>query len=456
MKRISTTLIFAFIFMASYAYDVVIDKIYYNLNSQNNEAEVTYRDLNSASYLSNVTIPDFVENNGITYKITSIGNYAFQSCNSIESVVIPNTVTNIGDCAFLGCSKLKSVAIPCSLCFIGEHAFKNCKALSSITIPDSVMSIGDFAFSDCDALISITISSSMTSIGQGVFENCNELSSVIIPNSVTSIGKYAFNQCHKLVTIKIPNSVKTIDENAFWLCNNLSSITIGNSVESIGNTAFAYCSSLTSVTCFAEIVPSTYANAFSASNVSNATLIVPEASLEAYKSTAPWSKFGTINSVESIPICATPTITFEDGELVYTTETDGADIVSEVKSSDIKKSYDLRVPLTATYEITAYATKAGYDNSEVATATLHWMDGTMDIATGTQEFGAKRAVLVSSNDGFVTISGLNDGEKVEVYSTDGKLIDTIYAAGNAANIAAKSGETIILKINGETIKVLVK
>lgn len=68
----------------------------------------------------------------------------------------------------------------------------------------------------------------------------------------------------------------------------------------------------------------------------------------------------------------------------------------------------------------------------------------------------KTQYIITSGNGNVVISGLNDGEKIDAYSTDGKHIATTFAAGNAANIASKSGETIILKIGGEAIKVIVK
>lgn len=43
--------------------------------------------------------------------MTSIGEYAFQGCSSITSLIIPNSVIDIGVGAFLECSGLTSVTL---------------------------------------------------------------------------------------------------------------------------------------------------------------------------------------------------------------------------------------------------------------------------------------------------------------------------------------------------------
>ena len=157
------------------------------------------------------------------------------------------------------------------------------------------------------------------------------------------------------------------------------------------------------------------------------------------------------------PQCATPTIAYENGELIYATETEGATIVSQISDSDINKFYTNRVPLTATYNITAYATKSGYDDSDMATATLHWIDATFETDGGvTNILEPKRAILVSSRDGMIKASGLNDGEKVEAYTIDGKYIGSANTVDNAACISAQSGEVVVLKIGKDSIKTIVK
>ena len=84
---------------------------------------------------------------------------------------------------------------------------------------------------------------------------------------------------------------------AFYGCSSLTSVVIGGGVKTIGSGAFANCPELTDVTCYAENVPSTQSNAFEDSYIEHATLHVPTASIDVYKTTVPWSGFGKIYGI---------------------------------------------------------------------------------------------------------------------------------------------------------------
>ena len=330
--------------------------IYYDYNFSNStQLIVTYRKdkNNSSAYTGTVAIPETVTYNGKTLSVTSIGNWAFGSCYGLTSVIIPNSVTSIGsrafaecsgltsitipnsvtsigsygDYAFYGCSSLTSITveegntvydsrnncnaiiktksnsiilgckntmIPNSVTRIGSGAFSGCSGLTSITIPNSVTNIDDDAFKNCSGLNSITIPNSVTRIGRSAFIGCSGLTSITIPNSVTSIGSSAFQNCSGLTSITIPNSVTNIEDYAFKNCSGLTSITIPNSVTSIGVYAFAKCPELTDVFCLAEVVPTTEIDAFAFSFINNATLHVPNASVNLYKAVEPWKSFKEI------------------------------------------------------------------------------------------------------------------------------------------------------------------
>ena len=278
---------------ALHASEISVDGIWFNFDSDNLTAEVTYQGSSVQKYSGAVVIPETVTYNDKTYTVTSIGEDAFYGCRGLTSVTIPNSVTSIGEDAFLyvpnivysgqatgspwgamsvngyvegwlvykdsskkellACSTavIGEITIPNSVTSIGDHAFhdfSNCSGLTSVTIGNNVTSIGDFAFSGCTGLTSVTIPNSVTSIEHDAFSGCSSLTSIEIPNSVTSIGSGAFCECSSLTSVTIPNSVKSIGEYAFCDCISLTSVTIPNSVTIIGGDAAFYgCSSLSKI-----------------------------------------------------------------------------------------------------------------------------------------------------------------------------------------------------------------
>ena len=190
---------------------------------------------NSCESLTSINIPD---------SVTNIGDGTFFYCKSLTSINLPDSMTSIGHSVFSSCHSLTSISIPDGVTNIGDSAFSGCVSLTSIIIPDSVTSIGDYAFFYCNSLISINIPDSVTSIGNDAFSGCKSLKSIIIPDSVTSIGNNAFNGCASLTSINIPDSVTNIEDGTFFYCKSLTSINIPNSVKRIGYFAFAGCDSL--------------------------------------------------------------------------------------------------------------------------------------------------------------------------------------------------------------------
>ena len=221
--------------------------------------EIPREAFNKCNYLTGVNIPNCVTSIGyrafancnlltsaeIPNSITSIGEDAFYY-SSLSSVTIPNSVTSISKSAFSGCRRLTSIIIPDSITSIDSDVFSYCELLTSVTIPDTVTSIGDSAFYNCSSLINVTIPSSVTSIGGNAFSGCESLTSVNIPSSVASIGMSAFSRCSKLTSITIPDGVTSTDS-TFSGCSSLTTVTIPKSVTSIGPFTFHKCGNLTTV-----------------------------------------------------------------------------------------------------------------------------------------------------------------------------------------------------------------
>ena len=133
---------------------------------------------------ASVRIPDAINVDGITCKVTGISANAFKNNKSLKSVTIGRNVTVIGTNAFYGCKKLSKVNGGNGIVKIGHKAFANCISLSKMTIPGTVTSIGKQAFCNCKKLRSITIKTSTLS-GE-------------------TVGSKAFAGTYKKPTVKVP------------------------------------------------------------------------------------------------------------------------------------------------------------------------------------------------------------------------------------------------------------
>lgn len=169
----------------------------------------------------------------ITYKVVSIGDFAFSGNTNLTMVSLPNTIKSIGDYAFY---RVGEVNIPNSVTSIGRFAFSRSR-ISDVSIPKSIETIKQGTFSNCSYIKSLTIPVSVISIESEAFANCSYLTSLTIPESVTSIGSSAFYGCTALKNVKVNNVNKwarTIFEDEY--SNPLSYahyLYVGNSTQSI-------------------------------------------------------------------------------------------------------------------------------------------------------------------------------------------------------------------------------
>ena len=204
---------------------VRIDGIDYILNSKTKTASVSYYGTDyyysKDHYTGSMVIPSSITYNGTTYSVTSIGENAFNNCNNLTSIAIPDGVTSIGRCAFYRCTKLTSLTLPDSLTTMGDSAFAYNK-ITSIVIPDSVKILSSKVFYQCTNLTTVSLPANLKRINASAFSHCSSLNNVVIPEHVTAIGDYAFSNCTSLVTISLPDSSDiTWGNNMFSGCTNL-------------------------------------------------------------------------------------------------------------------------------------------------------------------------------------------------------------------------------------------
>lgn len=275
----------------SWAYDVLLNGIYYNLNG--NEASVT-RAPDDAPYSGNVTIPSAINYEGSYYTVTSIEEYAFYNCVDMYMINLPYTIERIEMYAFYGCTHLYGSN--------GNYYFY---------IPESVWFIGDYAFGGGNAITKFEVSplnSYYSSYGDAIYNKdktklvCHPsnspqtvLTSSSFPSSLTVIGDGAFADAQALISIEIPSTVTIIGGWAFDDCPALKRVIIPASVTAIGMSAFRYAYNITTVVCMAHTPPGIYDDSFTC--FENARLIVPQASLTAYSNAEYWSNFSSIKPI---------------------------------------------------------------------------------------------------------------------------------------------------------------
>ena len=244
-----------------YLPDFSVNGYYYRIISVN-EVELVPNPNGCIYYSGNVVIPESVDYNGINYKVTSLGNYAFNSAN-FSSLVLPKGIHTIGEYCFYYATFRGTLDLPDSLKTINQYAFSEAKVIEAIRIPSKVETIGLRAFSPIKTLKNIivdtanqyycsyngvlyskdtttlfccpggitgdfTIPNGVKEISALSFGNC-VITSIVIPNTVVAIKNAAFSQCTKITSINIPSSVKYIEGGIFKNCQRLTNITIDSS-----------------------------------------------------------------------------------------------------------------------------------------------------------------------------------------------------------------------------------
>lgn len=246
----------------------------------------------------NVTTVTFLQSGSLD--VESIGDYAFEGCSSLKTIIIPKYVSEMGSKVFQDCTNLESIRISASVSKIGSRMFAGCPNLKSIvveegnekydsrencnaivetatntlvcgtensTIPSTITAIGNGAFAET-GLKNIVIPEGVTSIELQAFENCQDLESVTLPQSLKKLGYHVFansgltslvipegitylpqgtfNGCKNLETVTLPTTLETIEYNAFSN-SGLTSIFIPKGVTNISSTSFNYCGKLSTI-----------------------------------------------------------------------------------------------------------------------------------------------------------------------------------------------------------------
>ena len=180
--------------------------------------------------------------------VLQIAEDAFQFCENLTSVEIPDTVQTIGKNAFWNCHKLQHVTLPKNLTAVGDNCFRSCGLLAELEIPVTLQKIGLDAFCDTAWLKNQQTENPLVQVNHILIDatTCSG-TAVEVPDGVTEIGNFAFYNCGNLQKIMLPASVTKIDWGAFWQCSGLETLTVQGNLAKIGESAFSDCTKLSAV-----------------------------------------------------------------------------------------------------------------------------------------------------------------------------------------------------------------
>lgn len=294
----------------------------------------------------------------LSSNITKISNGLFEHCSVLSDIIIPEKVKIINNYAFAECSKLVSIVIPKEVTRIDDNAFENCSGIKSVTISSKVNSIGLHAFTGCTEISCIYVyiqdpwqfyfmqaretfdhdngSKAILYVpkgtktiykerGWGWFRHIVEFNiNKDLPyydttstddNGATIYYRFINDNTELEVTngdyqgqITIPDkvnvegqnyNVSSIGDDAFSGCPDLISVVIPEGITNIGEEAFNDCSGITDIFIYDETPEPFTDQKFDDEVIENATLHVPEGTIEIYEGTDGWEQFQNIVEIST-------------------------------------------------------------------------------------------------------------------------------------------------------------
>ncbi len=224
----------------------------------------------------NLVIPARVTYDGVTYRVTQVGNDAFSGNDAITSLSFEEGVEGVGFNAFDQCHHIKSINIPASM--------------------NSLYPGDDNPFSVEDDLESIIVAP-----GNSVYDSRGGCNAIIETATSRMIAG-----CKTTI---MPATLRSIAYDTFQRAAGMTEVTIAEGVTWIEHGAFENCQDLVVVYSKATTAYPIDADAFNIT-FGRAELRVPIGSKASYETTEGWQRFSRIVEVEG-----GGTLVYGDGEL---------------------------------------------------------------------------------------------------------------------------------------------
>ena len=250
--------------------------------------KLTYNEYENGSYLGSpenpylalVRMSPSVETAVFHPDTRIICGNAFEDCDKLDDLIIPEGILSIGGFAL---PSLNTVSFPATMEHIDGLAFSDCRTPSEIivaegntayksedgnlfsydgtrlikyaggkedqtyTVPDGTVIIEGNAFESAKHLTEVTLPDSVEEIQHQAFLHCEGLKTLSLGNGLKIIGGAAFSYCKSLTEVTIPDSVEQVNYFTFSFCEKLERVVIGSGVTHLGDEVFYDCDALTEV-----------------------------------------------------------------------------------------------------------------------------------------------------------------------------------------------------------------
>lgn len=220
------------------------------------------------------------------------GGSCFYNCDSLRSIVIPDSVRSLPSECFRGCNNLHKVQLSKNLASMGSYCFYSCD-LYDVTFPGTLGTISYYGFAHNENLTDITFGEGNNFVAGNAFYNCNRLGEtnpVVFPLSMRTIDYEAFSQCKAMCGVVFNEGLERIERNAFYNCGKLPNLTLPSTLAFCLDYPFTGCSSIKWIACY-SLIPPTVRNRVITSSATGIELRVPMWSFQEYMTTPGWLEY---------------------------------------------------------------------------------------------------------------------------------------------------------------------
>jgi hypothetical protein len=255
-------------------------------------------------------IPETVEKNGITYRVTEVGGEIFSNLptyNCVNNVylTIPESVNKVNGDAFKWCKNITVIVKwqePLALYGLSfDDPQMQCES-HKLLVPVGTMSKYEFsdwspfmmfeeyitfADSKVEEICLSNLDGQPSGPKDGVVSDYEARTAETLPN----VDWFAWTKIKSFDELKYFTNLTTIVDYAFSHCDKLERITIPRSVTQLGRDAFWFCSSLKTVTVEWDTPIDVDSSNDPFPSKDGITLLVPEGKKSAYQSHSYWQQF---------------------------------------------------------------------------------------------------------------------------------------------------------------------